>query len=336
MTRRKQPSKDPNQILLDWESRKNAEYMQIKQALKTVKGAGLKEFHFLCWIARVETDRCGLVKDYDQIAEELYCHRATAIRMVQSLELEQVIRVRQQFTEDGAARKNEYRNEWLTIRSRLTSQVEAEYGVQVASAQSHGATGGSHGATGGSHGATGPSPDATSLKEYILSLPSSLSLLATAKEAWEKAAVELLKLGMGRARIRDVVLTRIRCEETPMDFLARIAKGARVIAAPANAGRWKNRDGTPSDGTGALRYFLETGGWPVQGVIDPDAPLSPEQARAQQLREEQERERLITEAALIARRMRDAGRSDEEIFAEQRRLGLPTQAPIRSRKELVT
>jgi hypothetical protein len=287
-----------DQILLDWESQKNAEYMQLRQVLKTLPQTGLREFHFLSWIARVETERGGLVRDYDQLAEELYCHRATAVRMVQRLEGEQIIRVRQQFTQDGAARKNEYRNDWPIIRERITQKCQAEYGCLIRPPGSHGATEQSHGATEQSHGAT-------SYKEYMLSLPSSSNKLATAEcGEWAAAAAELLKLGYKHARVFDVLAARQSAGETPEDFLGRIAVGVRAIAAPVNAGRWKSRDGKPSDGVGALRYFLETAKWPCEGVLDPDAPPPPPSLDVER------------QAANDARR--------ERLHADLRRLGVLT------------
>lgn len=148
---------DANQYLLDFSSRQSDRLRLLRTALKRQRWTDLKHWQFCLMIANYENEQAGLVRDYDELADLLWCNRSTVIRLVNRLSDLGVLEVRQTSDADGAARKNEYRLHWETVQALALSSVR-ELGVTVSQ---------SHPATTWSHGATTWSQDATSLKEEI-------------------------------------------------------------------------------------------------------------------------------------------------------------------------
>jgi hypothetical protein len=132
----KKPYKsDPAQYLLDFNSNAADQRRRLRQALQATPGADLRQWSFLLWIFNVETPHCGLVKDYDEIGEVLWCNRSTAIRMANRLFEVEFVSIRQTFDADGGARKNEYRILWPTIDSLVRNAISANYGASVSPSQ---------------------------------------------------------------------------------------------------------------------------------------------------------------------------------------------------------
>ena len=161
------PPPDPSQYVLDFSSRHSDACRQLKTALKRISGVDLKHWSFLMLIHNFADDRTGLVRDYDELADLLWCSRATAIRMVARLADVELVQVLQTFTADGDARKNEYSINWETVRRLSSKSIEA-LGARVRKQSLEAEEGEwSHGDTTPSHGDTTPSHGDTSLGRIL-------------------------------------------------------------------------------------------------------------------------------------------------------------------------
>lgn len=154
---------DHSQYLLDFSSRQGDRLRLLRTALKRQPWTDLKHWQLCLMVANYENEHAGLVRDYDELADLLWCNRSTVIRLVNRLADLGLLAVTQTHDADGAARKNEYRLNWETAKTLAMSSVR-ELGVTVS--QSHGATTWSQPATTWWH-------SATSLKEEIF--PGNLS-----------------------------------------------------------------------------------------------------------------------------------------------------------------
>ena len=121
---------DPAQLVLDFSSQLDGRRRQLRAALKRLIWPDLRCWSLCLWILHVENEHGGLVRDYDELADALWCDRSTVIRLVNRLMESELIRLGQTFDKDGAARKNEYRLNWIRIVA-LTSSSAVDLGLRV-------------------------------------------------------------------------------------------------------------------------------------------------------------------------------------------------------------
>ncbi|MGC4004652.1 MAG: hypothetical protein QM811_16660 [Pirellulales bacterium] len=170
------PSDD--QLIIDYSSRMDERRRRLKTALKRISGADLKDWSLLLLICHHTSDQGpGLVRDYDELADLLWCGRRTVIRLVKRLEELDLLDVRQTFDRDGAASKNEYRLRWETIDRLAMHSINASGFNVVArrsvSSRGQDDTGGCQPDTGQCQTDTGGCQDGTSFKEELF--PGTLS-----------------------------------------------------------------------------------------------------------------------------------------------------------------
>lgn len=162
---------DPAQLVLDFSSRLDDRRRQLRAALKRLTWPDLRCWSLLLWVLHVETEHAGLVRDYEELADALWCDRSTVIRTVNRLLTSELIVLGQTFDKDGAARKNEYRLNWSRIAA-LASQSAVELGAMVVGRAGNASSVSgvpSQIATTQSHFATTQWQNATSYKDTVLS-----------------------------------------------------------------------------------------------------------------------------------------------------------------------
>lgn len=125
---RKDANCDPAQLALDFSSAVDDRRRQLKAALQWLRWPGLLEWSLCLWVLHVETEHEGLVRSYQQLAENLWCGEKTVRRSVGRLVVAEVLLVEQTFDAARNARRNEYRLDWVTI-TRLLCQLSLSLGV---------------------------------------------------------------------------------------------------------------------------------------------------------------------------------------------------------------
>jgi len=111
-------------LILDFSSRMDERRRRLRTALKQIPGADLKDWSMLLLVCHF-ADGDGLVRDYDELSELLWCGRRTVIRLVKRLEELDLLEVRQTYDRDGAASKNAYKLNWERIDALVTKSIRS-------------------------------------------------------------------------------------------------------------------------------------------------------------------------------------------------------------------
>ncbi len=156
-------------LILDFSSRMDERRRRLRTALKQIPGADLKDWSMLLLVCHF-SDGDGLVRDYDELSELLWCGRRTVIRLVKRLEELDLLEVRQTYDRDGAASKNAYKLNWDRIDALVTKSIRSS-GATVRQCQDD--TGGCQDDTGQCQIDTTQCQDGTSFKEELF--PGTLS-----------------------------------------------------------------------------------------------------------------------------------------------------------------
>lgn len=313
----------PKQYVLDYQSRQQERRAMLITALREIARTHKVALHhvkFLEWVANVE-GASGLIRDRDQIAEELWISRATVIRMVSTLVEWGVLSVIEKKYASGVQAPNEYTIDWQGVDRWYQAKL-ARQGLRPAAAGSHGdtlgdqdETRGYHGDTNGSHGDTRYSSSCSSSF-----FPPPLPPLARASIGGEEVVVEEVDCATketppasagrrasawsdARAALRATGLRAV--DQAVAQAQSRRVPPAIVVAAAAffeaHRERWISDDKPPGWECGALMFFLRQ--WRAGDDVEDWAcwPSFSAAWRSRQARERAEAERA---AAIVAKRQR--------------------------------
>lgn len=116
---------DP-QYIIDFSSRRADEYRQLRAALKQLPRPDLRMWIMLYTVNNYETADRGLVRSFDELAEEFFCNRKTMMRCVDELERASLLCVwRLQDERSGAMGKNEYRIDWDGVKRHNEAAIRS-------------------------------------------------------------------------------------------------------------------------------------------------------------------------------------------------------------------
>lgn len=124
------PSHSPDQYLIDFTSQDHDARRMLRAALKQTPGAKLEHWDLLWWIRNVETEKHGLKKTADEIAEQLWCSAKSVRRFVSFLVENELVSIIEHHAYTGSQQANEYCIDWDGVRKRYASAL-SELGIKV-------------------------------------------------------------------------------------------------------------------------------------------------------------------------------------------------------------